>query len=148
MSDQSDEPERRVITLKELDHIQAILSRFDTFFFLMKQVCLASMAAVFATSVANKLRIIPWFIVVIPFVFLAIESNFRFFYWVRYITRVEEIRRYLNGETNLPRLYVIKSPRNEATWCRAIKRFDLIYYGTWAVVAFFAELILAMEKLK
>ena len=38
---------RKDITLKELDHIQAIIGRFDTLFFLMKQVCLATMAAVF-----------------------------------------------------------------------------------------------------
>jgi len=106
------------------------------------------MAATFATSVTNKLKIIPWFICMIPLVFLAIESSFRFFYWVRFVTRVEAIGRYLNGEADLPRVYVIKSPRNEATWCRAIKRFDIVYYGGWAAVAFFGELILAMEKLK
>jgi len=49
---------------------------------------------------------------------------------------------------NLPRLYVIKSPRGEATWRRAIKRFDLVYYGAWAVVALLAEFILARENLK
>ena len=141
--------EREQIIMKELDHIQAILGRLDTFFFLMKQVCLAGMVAIFATAVTNKLRIVPWFIFSIPLVFLAIESNFRFFYWVGYVRRIEEIRSYLNGEAaDLPRLYVIKSPRNWATWCRAIKRFDLVYYGSWAVVALLAELILAMEKLK
>lgn len=45
---------RKDITLKELDHIQAIIGRFDTLFFLMKQVCLATMAAVFVAPPAQN----------------------------------------------------------------------------------------------
>ncbi len=142
------------LIMKELDHIQAILGRFDTFFFLMKQVCLAGMAAIFATAVTNKLRVVPWFIFLIPLVFLAIETSFRFFYWAGYVRRIKEIRDHLNRGNNESRnqfrLYMMKSPSRPPTsrdaWCP--EGFDLVYYGLWAAVALFAAAVLAMGTLK
>jgi hypothetical protein len=139
----------REIILKELDHIQVILGRFDTFFFLMKQVCLAGIAAVFAASVAGKLKIIPLLIFVIPIVFLLMEISFRFCYWTRYVDRIETIRRYIQGDGPCIRPYVIVEKRgmicDKPRWCRSVKIFDIIYYLTWAVVSLIAGLIFVLD---
>lgn len=140
---------RDEIILKELEHIQAIVGRFDTFFFLMKQVCLAGMAAIFTVSADKGLRITPCLVVLVPLTFLVIESCFRFCYWTRYVRRIDDIALELNGGSPLLKLYEISAPRpsirDGTVWCKAIQPFDIFYYALWACVALLAALILLSD---
>ena len=134
----------RDVTLKELDHIQAIMGRFDTFFFLMKQVFLAGMGAWFIDFVKYDGKLSTYWILLVPLVFLMLEINFRFWYWTRYAKRAATIRDHLQKRP-LPEinLYEIAEPRHNSfcdvgdvgRWCRSVQHFDLIYYGIWAIAA-------------
>jgi hypothetical protein len=129
------------IVLKELDHIQVIIGRFDTFFFLMKQVSLAGMATFFVASMSDKSRTLTHWIFVIPLVFLMLEYSYRFSYWTRYVSRVEKIRGHLQGTVpSLSTYQIVERGRfwDGARWRRSIKSYDIFFYVTWAVVAFLA----------
>jgi hypothetical protein len=121
MSEGVDMADREVI-LKQLDHIQAIVGRFDTFFFLMKQLCAT---AVFASiweyikrTPQQRPPIMIWeyvpLLVGIPLFFCITEYLFRFFHWSGYILRLDEIR-----EDIRPDAYSVKVD-NE--WCWRIVR--------------------------
>lgn len=138
------DPNRDVI-LKELDHIQAIMGRFDTFFFLMKQVFFAGMVTWVVEEAKDSSRLRTYYILVVPLIFLIMEISFRFFYWTRYARRIERIRDHLQGKIALPDsgLYEIAEPRRNS-WSNlwdarrlrhSLQFFDFIYYGAWAIVA-------------
>lgn len=152
MTDQPSEPpvKREAIILKELDHIQAIMARFDTFFFLMKQVCLAGIAGLLAVSAANKLRIVPFLIWLVPLVFFILEVGFRFSYWSRYVDRVATIRDYIQSNTPNIELYVIVKPQksycDKARWFSVLKFFDMLYYGVWTILALIVGCLLVMDQ--
>ena len=132
---------RKDITLKELDHIQAIIGRFDTLFFLMKQVCLATMAAVFVAPTSPKLNFVLYHSWMIPILFLIFEISFRFFYWLRYVMRKEEIAKYINvgNLSKLPTLYEITKPAHSIfdwkMWRRSVKIYDLLFYFVLWIIA-------------
>jgi hypothetical protein len=65
------QPDREIV-FKELDHIQVIIGRMDTFFFLMKQVALAGMAAFFCGGGEQQIRTAP----ALDFSYRASVSNF------------------------------------------------------------------------
>jgi hypothetical protein len=147
MTDQTSAlPAASDIILKELDHIQAIMARFDTFFFLMKQVCLAGITALFGISASNKLKVIPFFIWIIPLVFWMLEASFRFAYWTRYVDRVATIKEYLQGKTRRIELYVIVEPQGPLMdmerWRSVFLPFDKLYYVVWAALSLIAALLL------
>ncbi|HME25742.1 MAG TPA: hypothetical protein VKI44_31160 [Acetobacteraceae bacterium] len=142
MTDQRSEPPMKseTIILKELDHIQAIMARFDTFSFIMKQVCLAAISALLLISASSKFRLFPLFIWLVPLVFFMLEVHFRFAYWGRYVDRVDTMKKYLQGTFSSIELYVIVKPQRDYSywdktrWCSAVKPFDVHYYGTWVIL--------------
>jgi hypothetical protein len=121
------------VLLKELDHIQAIIGRYDTFFFLMKQLCLGAIFALLGVYL-NKPFGGLGFLLVVPLLFYMFEYAFRCSFWSAFIFRVFEIEKFFNGHTNNITLYVLKT--SHPVWSRArlaFKWFDLIFYLTLAV---------------
>jgi hypothetical protein len=143
-------PDAKELLLKELDHIQAILARYDTFFFLMKQLCAT---AVFVSIVEflkhqkppAKLPMPFWTVAGIPLFFLATEYFFRLFHWSGYILRLGTLRDSINNRETPQCMYVIKDEINitkpgglkrlrEHAW-KSVKAFDwLVFYPTLIVV--------------
>lgn len=157
MTDQHPEPAvgREKIILKELDHIQAIMARFDTFSFLMKQVCLVGIGGLVSISASNKLKTFPFYICIVPVMFLVLEVSFRYFYWTRYVDRVETIRKYLQCKCKSPtiELYeIVKPPKSYcykarwARWWKAFKLFDILYYSIWAILPLIAGWVLRADQ--
>ena len=143
---------RETIILKELDHIQAIMARFDTFSFIMKQVCLAAISALLLMSTNNKFRLVLLVIWIVPLMFFMLEVHFRFAYWRRYVDRVDTIKKYLQGDPAPITLYVIVRPqrdysyRDTKRWRSVLKLFDIHYYDTWVILTLIAAYILVANQ--
>jgi hypothetical protein len=116
------------VLLKELDHIQAIIGRYDTFFFLMKQLCLGAIFAIVGVYL-NKPFDGLGFLIGMPLLFYIFEYMFRYSFWSGFIIRVLEIEKFLNCSVNEIRLYKLNA--SYPVWPRArltFKTFDLIFY--------------------
>jgi hypothetical protein len=135
------------ILLKELDHIQAILARYDTFFFLMKQLCATAVFISIGeflkheTSTA-KLSIPFWAVAGIPFFFLIVEYCFRLFHWSGYISRLKLVRASMKKGTTPERMYVIKETRDA---CESVKPFDFVFYGLILLIVLFTYFALGVR---
>lgn len=133
MSNPNSRPDRHKITLKELDHIQAILGRFDTFFFLMKQLCATAVFVTFIQYVKC-----PKFCILmalgIPIFFWFSELTFKIAHWSGYILRVKCIQNSINSGymPALRKLYLIKEKRDSKNLYKRFRQsvnwFDCIYY--------------------
>ncbi len=122
------------VLLKELDHIQAIVGRYDTFFFLMKQVCFASVFVILAAYLNKPFSGIG-FVTTIPILFYVYEYFFRCFYWSEFIFRLVEIQDILNQRIKLNKLYALTSKHGR--FCKAkhaFKVFDTLFYVLLAVL--------------
>jgi hypothetical protein len=121
-------PDRLNILMKELDHIKAIVGRFDTFFFFMKNICPAGIFAIFSLYITNPFTGL-WLIIFIPPIFLLFDVAFRFQYWTSYVERVRVIREALNNGNLSIRLYEITSKSLlRRRLCKSLKLYDFLYY--------------------
>ena len=127
------------VLLKELDHIQAIIGRYDTFFFLMKQLCLGAITAAFGIFLASPFDGVG-LLVGVPAFFYTMDYGFRIAFWASYIMRVIEIEDYLHGEVLSTELYCLNKKRSFCSRvAKAFKFYDIFFYlvlaaviGTWA----------------
>lgn len=121
------------ILLKELDHIQAILARYDTFFFLMKQLCATAVFIVFINHSPQPAKPEPLpiaAVIVIPIFFFITEYGFRFFHWSGYILRLASVRKCINSGDIPQCIYVIKeTDAAKKRFYMSWKRFDCLFYG-------------------
>ncbi len=108
------------ILLKELDHIQGIVGRFDNFFFLMKQVCLGGISAIVVVYLTKPFNGLGW-LLALPLLFYIFEYFFRYSYWSGYILRILEIEAFLNNGVKNIGLYRLRYSR--PIWLRAKKSF-------------------------
>ena len=126
------------VLMRELDHIQAIIGRYDTFFFLMKQLCFGAVSTLIVFGL-NKQFSSHMYIYVIPTVFYLFEYMFRYWFWSGFILRVLKIEKFLNEEVAQIRLYALNDtspviPRIMMSF----KPFDIVFYaGVAAIVAIF-----------
>jgi hypothetical protein len=140
---------------KELNHIQAILGRYDTFFFLMKQLCATAVFLSIAehlkhpeyfSSTRNHSHLPFWKVVFIPGFFLVTEYFFRLFHWSGYIARLGTLRTSLNkGE--LPQcIYVIKEDINfrKPRWCKRLREHVSTSFKAFDWLVFYPILIMAV----
>lgn len=116
------------ILLKNLDHNQAMLARYDQFFFWSKGICLASIGG----AVANINHIVDFkAIFIIPVFFFFVDFLFRLNYWLPKVDRVEDISKIFNKEVSEDKnIYVVNVRREcqrERIW-KCMKGYDLWYY--------------------
>jgi hypothetical protein len=127
------------LLLKELEHIQAILGRYDTFFFVSKNVFVAAISTIIlyytreGTNGPKLLALSP-FIIIGAFL---TEYLFRYFYWSGYILRIRTIRGLLQRPffSLSKKLSILK----EDGPCRerlkeAFQFFDALFYSVFLVV--------------
>ena len=116
------------VLLKELDHIQAIIGRYDTFFFLLKQLCLASIFAIIGAYLSKPFDGLG-LLVFVPIIFYAFDYAFRCAFWSGFIVRVIEVESFLNGCLKTTRLYSLNERVPFAKRARlAMKLFDAVFY--------------------
>jgi hypothetical protein len=124
--------------LKELDHIQAIIGRYDTFYFLMKQICIGGIFAIVALT-PDRSRGLTWFAIIIPPVFFVIEYCFRFFYWSIFVLRLHEIERFIHSGSLSFMPYdlntTILSHNIASRLAISFQKFDVVYYVLWTIIA-------------
>ena len=122
------------IVLKELDHLQAIVGRYDTFLFLMKQISLATVFAAIGSYLSKPYESIR-FLIAIPLIFFLFEYSFRCTYWAPFIERILEIERFFQAAT--PGFTVYRLNIKIPLWRgvgKALKLYDVLFYGIMAVV--------------
>jgi hypothetical protein len=128
--------------MKELDHIQAILGRYDSFFFWIKQVSVAGIVGALGIFVSalhkgnGQTKCYVYGITIIPLVFFMMDYGFRFAYWTKYVARFRTIRMCLE-QSKIPSCrYQI---RERVPFCQrardAFQCFDLYWYVVWICVA-------------
>lgn len=105
MSDDAFSREDQLI-LRELDHIQAIVARYDQFFFLNKQLCIGAFGFVIAASLKDELEL-AHYLPYVPIAFYAVELLFRWRFLSSYLLRIRELKYRLRGQ------YAEQYPKNE-----------------------------------
>jgi hypothetical protein len=124
-------PDAKELLLKELDHIQAILARYDTFFFLMKQLCATAVFACILGHAASspkasrqlaQARAATFNCDSYSHLLFIADYCFRWLYWSGYITRLNSVRNAIDHSTTPGRIYVIKEGTNAVA---SVKLFDI-----------------------
>ena len=124
------------ILLKELDHIQAIIGRYDTFFFLMKQVCLASVFGILGVFLTKTFGGVGY-VALIPALFYLYEFGFRCAYWSEFIFRALDVESALNSGVRPEKVYVLNAKRGFRPRAkRAFTLFDLLFYVSLVLLLF------------
>jgi hypothetical protein len=114
------------ICLRELDHLQAIVGRYDQFFFWYKNICLLGIGGGVALRAAGHFEL--WPVAFLPLLFFIAECTFRQVYWRKFISRIREIADYLNRNSTSPfRLYALASAEAESG--SFPKAYDILFYA-------------------
>jgi hypothetical protein len=127
------EPSRwEALLLKELDHLQSIVGRCDTFFYLTKQLCLGSCGYLFLQyNDPEKYT----YLALVPVAFFAMEVAYRYTYWSNHLLRIREIRNVLIARTSdhlaPDEVYIMIPKKKNYCWrlVMTIKPYDLFFYG-------------------
>jgi hypothetical protein len=128
-----------------LDHVQAIIGRFDNFFYLSKQVCLAAFGYLAIHTDHNFDK----YIIILPVLFFLMGESYRFFYWSKYVLRVHEIRKDINNGSGLYE-YRISPLVDNITWryYKSVQPYDVLFYGAllslavWLRLGFYLGLVI------
>jgi hypothetical protein len=129
----SESPKRELL-LKELDHLQAVVGRYDSFFFLAKQLCLAAIAYLIFQYQSPAAEKNPY-LIMLPFVFFLMEISFRFTYWAWSILRIGQVRELLLGNDVESaadcEIYRMAPTEDDVGYRfqRSLQQYDMWFYG-------------------
>jgi hypothetical protein len=135
------------IVLKELDHLQNIVGRYDQFFFILKQVMIVSFGAILAFAYDKKRAEVVLLAVLASLVFFGFEFAFRIFHWAPKIRRIIDVSLYLQGKSTDFVLYDLNNEKYRSThdsFKMSKKPFDIVFY---ALFACFGIMLLICPKL-
>ena len=120
------------ICLRELDHLQAILGRYDQFFFWSKNICLLAVGGgIVLVTEGHFAYGLLW---PLPILFGIADISFRRCFWTSKVERVHEIAEHLNG-THMNSTFVYYALRAKTRTSDTVKLYDLLFYaGTLIVV--------------
>jgi hypothetical protein len=125
------------ISLKELDHLQAMVARYDQFFFVNKQLSLTAFGAVlYAYLIVGKP--VAWLMPFIPISFFFIEFAFRYQYWSKRIFRIREVRQFLQGNSNgVFQVYAVSATADDPRrrFWESLKAYDLLIYAGMLIIS-------------
>lgn len=124
------------IRLRELDHIQAILGRYDQFFFLMKQITILAFGFLMRPLKFGFSQ--PYGFVALTIIFLLFEWVFRAAYWVPMYMRIQALAEDLNEKDSFEaQLYALNHAADvglASRLCMSLKLFDVAFYSIFLCV--------------
>jgi hypothetical protein len=132
---------KQTLLLKELDHLQSAVGRYDNFFFLAKQLCFGSAGYLLLQSNSSSRNL---YLIVVPIIFYAMELGFRYTMWSWYLSRIREIRRLLLAKDDLVSLdndnIYRMSPAGSSVGYRlnrSLQPYDFWFYGLLLAAALY-----------